>query len=94
MSAPPPYQYTSPPGVPYDNADFAEALVLSHGNQTHLPSADFPIFDPDTFFSMHPDKGCNFVFGDGSVHYLSRSINPLTFQALATMAGGEVATDW
>ncbi len=48
---------TPPPGPAYDNTDFAEALVLAHGNGTHLPSADFPIFDPDTFYSMHSGRG-------------------------------------
>src|SRR5207302_6182460 len=57
-----------PNGSAYDNADFGEALVLAHGNATHLPSADFPIYDPDTFYSMHAGKGANFLFGDGSVH--------------------------
>src|SRR6516162_9897732 len=34
----PPSPYTPPPGPPYDNADYAEAFVLAHGNATHLPS--------------------------------------------------------
>jgi prepilin-type N-terminal cleavage/methylation domain-containing protein/prepilin-type processing-associated H-X9-DG protein len=86
--------YSSPPGPPYDNADFGEALVLAHGNATHVPSADFPIFDPDTFYSVHTGRGANFLFGDGSVHFLTSSINPVTYQALCTIAGGEVTTDW
>jgi prepilin-type N-terminal cleavage/methylation domain-containing protein/prepilin-type processing-associated H-X9-DG protein len=93
MAVQPPSPYSPPPGPPYDNADFGEALVLAHGNATHLPNADFPIFDPDTFYSLHP-SGANFLFGDGSVHFLSSTINPYTYQHLCTIAGGEVATDW
>jgi prepilin-type N-terminal cleavage/methylation domain-containing protein/prepilin-type processing-associated H-X9-DG protein len=94
MSVPPPYQFSPPPGSPYDNADFDEALILSHGNQTHLPSADIPFFDPDTFYSMHPDPGANFLFCDGSVHWLGRSIDPMTYQDLCTIQGGEPTSDW
>jgi prepilin-type N-terminal cleavage/methylation domain-containing protein/prepilin-type processing-associated H-X9-DG protein len=82
------------PGGPYNNADFGEALVLAHGNQTHLPSSDSPFYDPDTFYSMHSPKGANFLFGDGSVHFLTYAINPVTYQSLCTIAGSEVATDW
>lgn len=85
---------SAPPGPAYDNADFGEAFVLAHCNATHLPSADIPIFDPDTFYSMHSPQGANFLFGDGSVHYLTRAVNPTTYQALSTIAGGEVANDW
>jgi prepilin-type N-terminal cleavage/methylation domain-containing protein/prepilin-type processing-associated H-X9-DG protein len=94
MANQPAVPYVPPPGPPYDNADFGEALVLAHCNATHLPSADFPIFDPDTFYSTHTPRGANFLFGDGSVHFLTSSINPQTYQYLATIAGGEVAIDW
>jgi prepilin-type N-terminal cleavage/methylation domain-containing protein/prepilin-type processing-associated H-X9-DG protein len=93
MAGQPPY--STPPGPAYDNADFGEALVLSHGNASHLPSADFPIWDPDTFYSMHTGPGANFLFGDGSVHFLSRSIDGNTFQYLSTIAGEEpAASQW
>ena len=85
---------SAPPGPAYDNADFGEALVLAHGNGTHLPNADFPIFDPDTFYSMHAGKGANFLYGDGSVHFLTSSIDPLTYQYMCTIAGGEIAMAW
>jgi prepilin-type N-terminal cleavage/methylation domain-containing protein len=94
MATQPPAVYAAPPGPWYDNADWGEALVLAHGNASHLPSADFPIYDPDTFYSMHVGQGANFLFGDGSVHYLTARINPNTYQYLCTIAGGEVAIDW
>jgi prepilin-type processing-associated H-X9-DG protein len=93
--------YTSPSSAPdtgngtaYDNADYGEALVLSHGNATHLPSVDNPVFDPDVFWSLHTPKGANFLFGDGSVHYLTSSIDPYTYQYLCTIAGGETLKNW
>ena len=94
MATQPPSPYSPPPGPAYDNADFDEALILSHGNGTHLPNSDFPIFDPDVFYSYHA-MGANFLFGDGSVHFLGSGINPQTYQYLCTIAGGErLPEDW
>jgi prepilin-type processing-associated H-X9-DG protein len=101
MADPPPFQYSPPVPFPgdnpaYDNADYDEALCLAHANQTHVPSSDVPFFDPDTFYSMHTAGGANFVFCDGSVHYISKSIDPATYQALGTIQGGDAvtSTDW
>ncbi|HEX4612154.1 MAG TPA: DUF1559 domain-containing protein [Urbifossiella sp.] len=93
MATLPPAPYSPPPGPAYDNADFGEALVLAHCNATHLPNADFPIYDPDTYYSAHT-SGANFLLGDGSVRFIGSGVNPATYQALGTVAGGEVLGDY
>jgi prepilin-type N-terminal cleavage/methylation domain-containing protein/prepilin-type processing-associated H-X9-DG protein len=41
------------------------------------------------FKSKHPG-GANFAFADGSVHFIKQTINPRTYNALGSRAGGEV----
>lgn len=43
------------------------------------------------FSSFHPG-GCNFVFADGSVHFLVNGISSNTLKALTTRAGGDIVT--
>lgn len=93
MATQPPSPYSPPPSFAYDNADFGEALIFAHCNATHLPNADFPIYDPDVFYSFHVG-GAHFLFGDGSVRFISSYVDGPTYQALATIAGNEVVGDY
>ncbi len=75
-------------GIACFNADFDEALCLGHGNFSHKPNSDRPLYDPDVFRCMHPG-GCNFLFADSSVHFLKTGMDGRTYQYLMTRAGGE-----
>ncbi len=45
--------------------------------------------DFNHFWSCH-NQGANFVFGDGSVRFVTYGVSPQTLRAIATRSGGEV----
>jgi prepilin-type N-terminal cleavage/methylation domain-containing protein len=49
--------------------------------------------EPDQFSSLHAPSGITFFFADGHVSYLRSTVNPQTYAALCTRAGGEDLSD-
>jgi prepilin-type N-terminal cleavage/methylation domain-containing protein/prepilin-type processing-associated H-X9-DG protein len=85
-----PAQRYPDPSSQLANAEADAALVLSHGSRSHIPN-DQLVFDADAVSSYHP-SGVNFLFGDGSVHSISNSIDGAVYEGLLTRAGGEAVT--
>ncbi len=65
--------------------------AASEGYVIHPPNN--PLAHVDAMYAQHPG-GCNVLLGDGSVRFVSETINQLTWAALATRAGGEVIGDF
>ena len=42
-------------------------------------------------YSFHPG-GCNYLYGDGSVHFHSDSISPETYISLFTASAGDIVS--
>ncbi len=66
-----------------------EPPALCLGSADHPPN-DASAHDED-FWSRHI-QGVNFVFGDGSVHAISNTVEEAIYQALATRNNGEVVS--
>jgi prepilin-type N-terminal cleavage/methylation domain-containing protein/prepilin-type processing-associated H-X9-DG protein len=69
----------------------APLLVLGHtGDDADVPphTPNSPVAHVDDFWSFHT-QGANFLMVDGSVRTINNSINPVTWWALGTRAGGE-----
>ena len=67
----------------------ARSLILTAGLENGIRTPDDPEAHVEDDWSMHPG-GVNFLFADGSVHFLPESISAQLIVALVTRAGGEV----
>ncbi len=61
-------------------------------NSLTSPQNMFDARDDDSAFSFHAG-GAQFVFGDGSVHFMSQNIENITYSGMYTRNGGEVLGD-
>ncbi len=59
------------------------------GLENGLRTPNDPEAHVEDYWSRHPG-GVNFLYGDGSVHFIKSSINAQVYRALATRNGGEV----
>jgi prepilin-type N-terminal cleavage/methylation domain-containing protein/prepilin-type processing-associated H-X9-DG protein len=71
------------------SAAFGAMNVLNAINSTPYNGSNN--FNDVSFGSQHTG-GCNILFGDGSIRYLSDSIDMNTYRSLASRDGGEVAS--
>jgi len=71
------------------------AHPINHMNQSLManpPSLSNPRWDESIAFRSMHSGGANFCLGDGSVRFLTESIDGVTYRAMASRAGGEVVT--
>ncbi len=75
-----------------ESESFCYLHCTGPGNCVNCPKGRTMLFNDLVFGSDHPG-GALFVRGDGSVHFVAESIELATFQAMATINGGEVVSN-
>ncbi len=75
-------------GIGYPRAESGPGMILGQTGGGHGPGD--PTAEVNQFYSLHFGGGVQFLFVDGHVAVLKKSINYNTYRALSTRAGGEV----
>ena len=73
------------------NVEPLEISIDESGNSS--TDTQNPLDRVRNFYSFHP-AGANFAFGDGSIQYLTETIDVATYRHLSTMAGREVVAPY
>jgi prepilin-type processing-associated H-X9-DG protein len=71
--------------------EHGSGMVLGHAGEGHSPGD--PRSDANQFYSRHSGGGVIFLFADGHVSYLNRSLDYNVYLALSTRAGGEAISN-
>ncbi len=77
---------------PYDEPMNNPLVLAAVDNNQTCDNSETAVGMYDTvpgFRSMHPG-GCNFVYCDGSVHFVTQNLPAEVYRALSTKAGGEI----
>ena len=84
----------NPPTVPgYDLEGPATLCLTNTGEAADGRVPNNPLDHVEDASSFHTG-GVNGLMGDGSVRFIKNTINPFTWQAIGTRAGGEVLGDF
>ena len=65
-------------------------MILGHSGEGKGPGDRYS--DTTQFYGRHSARGANFLYGDGHVRFLSRTINYSVYKALCTRASGELVS--